>query len=650
MKLNLLKCSFGETEGKFLGYLVTEQGIQANPKKIVAIENMTAPRTVKEVQSLTRKLAALTRFLSKAAERQLPFFKTLKGCLKQKSFVWSSEAEIVFQEMKKLLKRLPTLTAPIDGEILYLYISVANEAFGSVLIAERDKIQKPVYFVIKALTGSEVNYAPIEKFVYALILTSRRLRRYFQGHPVHVLTNMLIKQVLTKPEISGRLALWAVELCAYQISYLPHSAVKGQVLVDYLTEMTRELEVINKRTVLKPVVGETWDFFTDGASCAEGAGAGLVLASPSGEEHTYALRFNFDVTNNEAEYEALLAGVNIARKMSITKLRAFTDSQLVANQFNDSFEAHDSSMQKYLQLLKELAEHFEHFELSQVPRSQNKKADALSKLAALKFSHFQKQVWVEELPSKSIDNDLMVASVEEEQPNWMEPILQYIRNDTLPSDSREARLVRERAPMYIIQNGILYRKSYCGPMMRCVGLIEAEMIVDEVHNGVCALHSTYKTIAAKIMRMGYFWPSLYRDVAKIVKRWPGNVKFLIVAIDYFTKWVEAKAVRTITGVQVRNFVWEYIVCRIGLPRELANNRDIVSGIKKRLFEKRTGWVDELPNVLWAHRTTFKKSTGETPFSLVYGSEAVNGYYEIMRQAEQKSWANWVLTGKALIKL
>ncbi|XP_071695680.1 uncharacterized protein [Rutidosis leptorrhynchoides] len=427
---------------------------------------MTAPRTIKEVQSLTGKLAALTRFLSKAAERQLPFFKTLKGCLKQKSFIWSSDAEAAFQEMKKLLKTLPTLTAPIDGEILYLYISVANEAFGSVLIAEMEKIQKPVYFV----------------------------------------------------KISGRLALWAVELGVYKISYLPRSAVKGQVMADYLAEISGELEVINERTALKPVMGETWDLFTDGASCAEGAGAGLVLARPSGEEHTYALRFNFDVTNNKAEYEALLAGLNIARKMNVTKVRAFTDSQLVANQFNGSFEAHDSSMQKYLQLLKESAERFEYFELAQVSRSQNKKADALSKLAALTFSHFQKQVWVEELPNKSIDNDLTVASVEEEQPNWMEPILQYIRSDVLPSDKRKARLVRERAPMYIIQNDILYRKSYCGPMMRCVGPIEAEMIIEEVHNGSCSLHSGYKTIAAKIMRMGYFWPSLYRDVAKVVRR------------------------------------------------------------------------------------------------------------------------------------
>ncbi|XP_071735602.1 uncharacterized protein [Rutidosis leptorrhynchoides] len=226
--------------------------------------------------------------------------------------------------------------------------------------------------------------------------------------------------------------MWAVELGAYEISYLPRNAIKGQVLADYLAEMTGEMKVINERIELKPAQGETWDLYTDGALCAEGSGAGLVLTAPSGEEHTYALRFNFDVTNNEVEYEALLAGLNIAHKMHVTKLRAFTDSQLVVKQFNDSFDAHELSMQRYLKLLQESATRYEHFELAQVPRSQNKKADALSKLAALTFSHFQKQVWVEELPSKLIHNDLMVASVEEEQPNWMEPIVQYIHNNVLP--------------------------------------------------------------------------------------------------------------------------------------------------------------------------------------------------------------------------
>ncbi|XP_071704740.1 uncharacterized protein [Rutidosis leptorrhynchoides] len=190
--------------------------------------------------------------------------------------------------------------------------------------------------------------------------------------------------------------------------------------------MTGELEVIHERTQLTPPSHEIWDLYTDGASCIEGAGAGLVLTNSSGEEHTYALRFNFDVTNNEAEYEALLAGLNLARKMNITQLRAYVDSQLVANQFNGSFEAHELSMQKYLKLVKESAEKFEFFEFSQVLRSQNKKADALSKLAALAFSHFQKQVWVEELPNKSIDGNLFVAVIEEVGPSWMDPIVNYL--------------------------------------------------------------------------------------------------------------------------------------------------------------------------------------------------------------------------------
>ncbi|XP_071699811.1 uncharacterized protein [Rutidosis leptorrhynchoides] len=424
----------------------------------------------------------------------------------------------------------------------------------------------------------------MEKFVCALLLTLRRLRGYFQGLPIHVLTDLPVKHVLNKPEISGRLAKWAIELGSYEITYLPRTSMKGQVLADYLSEMMGELEVIHERTTLKPV--------------QEGAGAGLVLTSPSGEEHTYALRFNFDVTNNEAEYEALLAGLNIVHKMNITKLRAYVNSQLVSNQFNGSFDAHELSMHKYLKLLKEAAEKFEHFELAQFSRSKNKKADGLSKLASLIFSHFQRQVWVEELSNKAIDGGLIFAAIEEAQPNWMNPIIENLRNNTLPEDKNQTRLVRMRSPMYITENDILYLKSYYGPLMRCVGPAEAEMIIKEVHNGSCSLHSGYKTIASKIMWMGYFWPTLYRDVAKIVKRckrlFPagaGNVKFLIVAIDYFTKWVKEKALRTITAVQ-------------------------------RLNEKRTGWVDELSNVLWAHRTTFKRSTGEIPFSLVYGSEAM----------------------------
>ncbi|XP_071687427.1 uncharacterized protein [Rutidosis leptorrhynchoides] len=170
---------------------------------------------------------------------------------------------------------------------------------------------------------------------------------------------------------------------------------------------------------------------TDGACGPEGAGAGIVLKSPEGEEYTFALRFSFPVTNNEAEYEALLSGMRVAKYLEIRELSVYVDSQLVANQFNGIFEAHNESMQKYLKLLQELA------------------ADALSKLAALTFSHFKKEIWVVEVKVKSIEEDSVSAAVEEEEQSWMTPIIEFLTKGTLPIDSSKARKIKIKAPMYL---------------------------------------------------------------------------------------------------------------------------------------------------------------------------------------------------------
>ncbi|XP_071700320.1 uncharacterized protein [Rutidosis leptorrhynchoides] len=158
---------------------------------------MEAPRTRKEVQSLNGKLAALSRFLSKAAERSLPFFKVLKDNV-GRNFDWTPEVDHAFQEMKDLIRTLPTLTAPVSefsGEALTIYLAAGAEAVSSVLIAERGGTHMPVYFVGKVLQHGEVNYKPIEKLIFALVHTARRLRRYFQAHPMLVLTDSPIKQV-----------------------------------------------------------------------------------------------------------------------------------------------------------------------------------------------------------------------------------------------------------------------------------------------------------------------------------------------------------------------------------------------------------------------------------------------------------------------
>ncbi|XP_071739731.1 uncharacterized protein [Rutidosis leptorrhynchoides] len=138
---------------------------------------MKSPANKKDVQRLHGCLAALTRFLSKAAEKSLSFMKVLKSCLNKKDFIWTAEAENAFQEVKQLLKTLPTLIAPKDGEILILYLAISKEAISSVLIAERNDVQMPIYFVSKVLQLSETNYPPLHRMVYALVHTVRRLRR-----------------------------------------------------------------------------------------------------------------------------------------------------------------------------------------------------------------------------------------------------------------------------------------------------------------------------------------------------------------------------------------------------------------------------------------------------------------------------------------
>jgi hypothetical protein len=136
MKLNPEKCVFGISAGKLLGFLVSHRGIEANPNKIWAIEAMRPPARLKDVQKLTGSLAALSRFISRLAERALPFFKLMRG---SGPFTWTEEAEQAFQEMKQYLTSLPVLVAPEPGETLFLYLAVMTEVISMVLVAERSE-------------------------------------------------------------------------------------------------------------------------------------------------------------------------------------------------------------------------------------------------------------------------------------------------------------------------------------------------------------------------------------------------------------------------------------------------------------------------------------------------------------------------------
>ncbi|GJX40107.1 reverse transcriptase domain-containing protein [Tanacetum coccineum] len=369
-------------------------------------------------------------------------------------------AEAAFKQMKQLIAELPTLTAPMENDELIVYLEAAQEAVSIVLMTGREAKQMLVYFVSRALQGPEINYTPMEKLVLAIVHANFIVERLEDGSPD---TPIEVDEKLPNP----------------------------------------------------------WTLFTDGSSCVDGSGAGLIFTDPEGVEFTYALRFRFDATNNETEYEALIAGLRIAEQMGVKNLQVSIDSHLVANQVNGSYIAKEPVMVEKVKMLS---------------------------------GNFKK---------------------------------------------------------FSIKQGVLYKKSFLRPWLCCVGPLQADYVLREIHEGSCSMHAGIRSVVSKALRTGYYWPTMHKDARTLIKvcqdcqvhqpvlknpqqkltpitsSWPfykwgidiagpfpeghGKVKFLIVAIDYFTKWIEAKPIATITGNQVKQFVWDNIVCRFELPGEIISD-------------------------------------------------------------------------------
>ncbi|GKB98855.1 reverse transcriptase domain-containing protein [Tanacetum coccineum] len=364
MKLNPKKCTFGVEEGMFLGYKVNTRGLNVFPDKVDVVLSLPSLKCLKDVQKLNGKLASLNRFLAKSAEKSLPFFKTLKKCTKKSDFHWTTEAEKAFKQMKQLIAELPMLTAPMEKEELIVYLAATKETVSAVLITEKEAKHMPVYFVSRALRGPELNYTSVEKLI------------------------------LSRPEVAGRLQKWSIELGEYAIHYRPRVSVKGHILADFIVERPEE-DSPDTLMEVEEELPEPWILFTDGSSCTDGSGAGLMLTNPEGVEFTYALRFR-------------------------------------------TYVAKEADMIHYLEKVRALTENFKAFSIKQIPRSENKKADALNKIASTSFAHLSKQVLAEELKEKFISEVEILAVVKEEGDTWMTPLFKYHAEGTLPADVKKS--------------------------------------------------------------------------------------------------------------------------------------------------------------------------------------------------------------------
>uniref|UniRef100_A0A2N9HQJ4 Uncharacterized protein n=1 Tax=Fagus sylvatica TaxID=28930 RepID=A0A2N9HQJ4_FAGSY len=567
LRLNASKCVFGVRSGKFLGFMVSHGGIEVNPDQIKAIQELRAPRTHKEVQRLTGMTAALNR---------------------------------------------------------------------------------------NALS-------PLEKVGLALIIAAKKLPHYFQAHTIYVVTQYPVQAMFHKADFTGRIWKWGAKIGTLDVKYLPRTAIKGQILADFVAEFTptTEQEDLNKTTFQEntPENSGWWKIYVDGASNARGSGTGVVIITPDETVIEQSIRLDFKTSNNEAEYEAVLAGLNSAKTLGAQQLIVHCDSLLVASQINGEYMARDERMAAYL----------------------------LKTLATPSIT----------VPACHI-HTITVG------PCWMDPYVHYLKEGVLPEQKKEAEIVRRKAlRFWLSKESKLYKRSFSGPYLLCVHPDIVEDLLFEIHEGICGSHTGGRSLAHRALTQGYWWPYMQKDAVTYVKKcdkcqrfshsvhqpaaellplvspWPfaqwgmdlvgplpratGNRRWLIVATDYFTKWVEAEPLANIRDKDSIKFVWKNIITRFGIPKTIisdngtqftskpfmkycselgirnvyssptypqsngqaeASNKTVLDGIKKRLEDAKGRWVEELPNVLWTFRTTPRRSTGETPFSLAYGSEAV----------------------------
>ncbi|KAI3732604.1 hypothetical protein L1987_63810 [Smallanthus sonchifolius] len=422
------------------------------------------------------------------------------GYMKNKLFEWGEKHEQALQSLKEYLSTTPLLMKPEDGEPLSLYLAVSGHSVSTVLVKDHEGQQHPVYYVSKSLLSAETRYSHLEKLILALIMASTKHRHYFETHAIHVKTNYPIKCVLRKPEMFERMAKWSVKLSAYDLIYEPRTVIKSQALADFVTDFSSDIHQEADLEVQQLEESkDTWILFTYGASNIRGICLGIILKSPQGDILPQSISCEFQATNNEAEYEALIAGLQLAYDMKIRYLQVYVDSLFITNHFNGSYAAMGERQIKYLEIVKQLSMKFDLFNITQIPREDNAEADALANLAsALKIPEgttipiihilspkIEKKKEVSNTEAEEAD----IRDLESSQRSWIPPVIKYLQDGEFQKDEKNHRAFPMRISRFIILDGVLYRKSIASPYLKCLKDPEAFEVLKDIHEGDCENHT-----------------------------------------------------------------------------------------------------------------------------------------------------------------
>ncbi|XP_058185787.1 uncharacterized protein LOC131303013 [Rhododendron vialii] len=582
LKVNPLKCTFGVSSGKFLGFLVHNRGIEVDKNKAKAIMEAKPPTTKKELQKLLGSFNFLRRFISNLAGRV------------------QANHQKAFDEIKGYLATAPVLMPPIKNRPLKLYISTAEGSIGGLLAQDNAQGKE------QAIKG-------------------QALANFLADHPC--------VDIGDESEIS---------LNALEISLTP------------------------------------WTLLFDGSRTQQASGCGVIIISPQRLRTELSFQFDFPCTNNQAEYEVVVIGLEILRELEAREVKIVGDSNLVINHLAGTFKCYSEDLAPYCMAAVQLIQDFDNVTVKHVTRSMNTEANSLAqastglKLAPEtihKIITVQKRllpyVRMRGLGLEVFTSDFTGEELDDEPENdWRTPIISFLKRP----HHRASRKVRRRAMSNILVGDELHKKRPEDDLLlRCLGHPEAMTVMSEVHEGCqpCQAHGPIQRVpTADYHAVVKPWPFRGWALDVIGKIYPpssGNHTYILVATDYFTKWAEAVPLKSVDQQEVIKVIEERIIHRFRLPEHLvadrgtifmgeqvvnfaaqqniiisnstpyyaqgngqaeSTNRTLVNIIEKMVEDNPRALHKLLSEALWAYRTSKKEATNITPYMLVYGHDPV----------------------------
>ncbi|CAN6699563.1 unnamed protein product [Malus baccata var. baccata] len=627
-----------------------------------------SPTNKVQLQMLLGKINFLRRFIANLAGKIQSLTPLLR--LKDKeNFEWGPPHQKAFDSIKAYLTSPPVLVPPQRGKPLKLYISASDKSIGSLLAQNNEGgKEQTVYYLSRILT--EVETRAVKGQAIAHFLAEHQES---QDEIINIPGTLEVTSVWIPPSkgISGQEEWVQQEIRRVASLWITH-----------------------------------WKLYFDGSYTQKASGAGIVIINPQGIYHYYSFLLDYQGnTNNRAEYEALIIGLEILMDLGEMQVEVFGDSELVINQLNGEFKCRHITMARYYLAATQLLSYWDsEISVSHVPRGANLAANEMAQLASgmpIQERKYGLDVEIQRrnFPSileRGFSLDVMVLETEIE--DWRSLIVHHLKDPYSPTSKKD----RQQATKYVLWAKDLLRKTPDGLLLKCLGQEESMRVMAEVYEGVCGAHQAGTKMRWLLRRYGYFWPDMEKDCKSyaqgceecqrhgplqhvpsvplnpVVKPWPfrgwamnfiGQIylasskghTFIIVATDYFTKWVEASAVKSITSVAVKKFIETKILYRFGVPETIvtdrgpsfiskeveefaskykikmiqsnpyypqsngqaeSSNKILVNIIKRMVIDSPEKWHEKLGNTLWAYRTSKRVGTGTTPYALTFGQDAV----------------------------